>query len=47
MSVCHFLGLWLLLSLVLTPLIGRCIHFGMKGPKEMEKRDAYIQRKLS
>ena len=46
MNVCHFLGLCLLLSLVRTPLIGRCIHFGMKGPKEMEKRDAYIQRKL-
>lgn len=43
MNVCHFLGLWLLLSLVLTPLIGACIHFGMKGPKEMEKRYANIQ----
>lgn len=43
MSVCHFLGLWLLLSLVLTPLIGACIHFGMSGPKEMEKCDAHVQ----
>lgn len=43
MNVCHFLGLWLLLSLVLTPLIGACIHFGMKGHKEMEKRYANIQ----
>lgn len=38
MSVCHFLGLWLIISIALTPLIGRCIHFGMKGPKEMEKQ---------
>lgn len=37
MNVCHFLGLWLLLSVVLGPLIGACIHFGMNGPKEMEK----------
>ncbi|WNV48733.1 hypothetical protein WP2_079 [Pseudomonas phage WP2] len=43
MNVWHFLGLWLLLSIVLAPLIGRCIHFGMNGPKEMEKRDAHIQ----
>ena len=43
MNVCHFLGLWLLLSLVLTPFIGACIHFGMKGPKEMEKRYVNIQ----
>lgn len=43
MNVWHFLGLWLLLSIVLAPLIGRCIHFGMNGPKEMEKRDANIQ----
>ena len=39
MSVCNFLGLWLLLSIVLAPLIGRCIHFGMNGPKpEPEER---------
>lgn len=44
MSVCNFLGLWLLLSAVLVPLIGRGLHFGMKGPKEREKRDAYLQR---
>lgn len=37
MNVWHFLGLWLILSLALTPLIGRCIHFGRNGPKEMEK----------
>ena len=37
MSVCNFLGLWLIMSLVPTPLIGACIHFGMNGPKEMEK----------
>lgn len=43
MNVWHFLGLRLLLSIVLAPLIGRCIHFGMNGPKEMEKRDAHIQ----
>lgn len=43
MSVCQFLGLWLLLSIVLGPLIGACIHLGMNGPKEMEKRDAHIQ----
>ena len=46
MNVWHFLGLWLLLSIVLTPLIGTCIHFGMKGPKEMEKRYGDLQRKL-
>lgn len=33
MNVWHFLGLWLLLSIVLGPLIGACIHFGMNGPK--------------
>lgn len=43
MNVWHFLGLWPLLSIVLGPLIGACIHFGMNGPKEMEKRDANIQ----
>ena len=42
MNVWHFLGLGLLLSIVLTPLIGRCIHFSMNGLKEMEKRDANI-----
>lgn len=36
MNVWNFLGLWLLVSIVLAPLIGRCIHFGMKGPKERE-----------
>ena len=43
MNVWPFLWLWLLLSIVLAPLIWRCIHFGMNGPKEMEKRDANIQ----
>ena len=39
MNVWNFLGLWLLLSIVLAPLIGRCVHFGMKGPKpEPEER---------
>jgi hypothetical protein len=33
MNVWHFLGLWLLLSIVLAPLIWRRIHFGMNGPK--------------
>ena len=37
MNVWHFLGLWLLLSIVLAPLIGRGIPFGTDGPKEMEK----------
>ena len=37
MSVCHFLGLWLIMSIALGPLIWACIHFGMNGPKEMEK----------
>lgn len=43
MNVCHFLGLWLLVSIVLAPGIGACMHFGMKGHKEMEKRYANIQ----
>ena len=43
MNVWHFLGLWLLLSIVLGPLIGACIHFGMKWSKETEKWDAYLQ----
>lgn len=39
MNVWHFLGLWLLPSIVLAPLIGACIHFGMNGPKpEPEER---------
>ena len=39
MNVWHFLGLWLLLSTVLGPLIGACINFGMNGPKpEPEER---------
>lgn len=42
MNVWHFLGLWLLLSIVLGPLIGACINFFTNGPKEMEKRDANI-----
>lgn len=33
MNVWHFLGLWLLLSIVLGPLIAAGIHFGMNGPK--------------
>lgn len=37
MNIWQFLGLWLLLSIVLGPLIGACIHFGMNGSKEMEK----------
>lgn len=37
MNVWRFLGLWLLLSIVLAPLIGRCIRFGMNWPKETEK----------
>ena len=43
MNIWYFFGLWLIMSIAPTPLIGACIHFGMKGPKEMEKRDAYIQ----
>lgn len=39
MNVWNFLGLGLLLSIVLTPLIGRCIHFGLNGPNpEPEER---------
>ncbi len=39
MNIWQFLGLWLLLSIVLGPLIGACIHFGMNGPKpEPEER---------
>jgi len=39
MNVWQFLGLGLLLSIVLAPLIGACIHFGTNGPKpEPEER---------
>ena len=39
MSIWQFLGLWLLLSIVLGPLIVACIHLGMNGPKpEPEER---------
>lgn len=43
MNVWQFLGLWLLVSIILGPLIGPCIRFGMNGPKEMEKPDADLQ----
>lgn len=49
MNVWEFLGLWFLLGIVLTPLVGHCIHFGMNGPDEMEKAekmDGDVQRKL-
>lgn len=42
-NVWLFLGLWFLLSLIVAPIVGKFIAFGMGSDQEMEKPRADLQ----